>query len=56
MHNRLNQYKEHADTGTNTNNKEYTDTSIQTDKEELVTSISLTTYLNIRKRLDELQR
>ena len=54
MCDRLNQYKEHADTGTNTSNKEYADTSIQTDKEELVTSISLATYLNVRKRLDEL--
>ena len=51
----LNQYKEHTDTGTNTNNKKYADTSIQTDKEEPITSISVATYLNIRKRLDELQ-
>ena len=55
-HDWLNQYKEHADTGTNTNNKEYADTSVQTDKEELVTTLSLATYLNIRKRLDKLQR
>ena len=54
-HDRLNQHKAHTDTGTNTNNKEYADTSIQTDKEEFVTSLSLATYLNIRKRLDELQ-
>ena len=54
-HDRLNQCKAYTDTGTNTNNKEYTDTSVQTNKEELITSISLTTYLNIRKRLDELQ-
>ena len=55
-HDQLNQYKEHTDTDTNTSNKEYTDTSIQTDKEELITSISLATYLNIRKHLNELQR
>ena len=44
MHDRLNQHKT------------YTDTSIQTDKEELITTLSVATYLNIRKRLDELQR
>ena len=36
--------------------KTYTSTSVQTDKEELVSSLSVATYLNIRKRLDELQR
>ena len=36
--------------------KTYTNTSIQTDKEELVSSLSVTTYLNIRKCLDKLQR
>ena len=36
--------------------KTYTDTSVQTNKEELVTTLSVATYLNIRKRLDELQR
>ena len=36
--------------------KTYTDTNVQTDKEELVSSLSVATYLNIRKRLDELQR
>ena len=35
--------------------KTYTDTSVQTNKEELVTTLSVATYLNIRKRLDELQ-
>ena len=43
MHDQLNQQKT------------YTDTSVQTDKEKLVTSLSLATYLNVRKRLDELQ-
>ena len=36
--------------------KTYTSTSVQTDKEELVSSLSVATYLNIRKHLDELQR
>ena len=35
--------------------KEYKNTSVQTDKEELISSLSVATYLNIRKRLDELQ-
>ena len=36
--------------------KTYTSTSVQTDKEELASSLSVATYLNIRKCLDELQR
>ena len=56
MHDWLSRCKPYTDTSTNTDNiKEYTDTSIQTDKEEFVSSISLATYINIRKCLDELQ-
>ena len=36
--------------------KEHTDVGIQTDDAPVVSTLSLATYINIRKRLDELQR
>ena len=47
-----------ADSNTSTNTdpvKEYTDTSVQTSHTEFVSQIPLATYINIRKRLNELQ-
>ena len=58
-HNWISRRKPYTDTGTNTNKiKEYTDTGVQTYNDEFVpqSQITLTTYLNIRKCLDKLQR
>ena len=57
MHDWISWRKPYSDTGINTNYiKEYIDTSIQTSDGEFVSQISLATYINIRKRLDELRR
>ena len=56
-HDWISQHRPYSNTSLNTDPvKEYTDTGIQTSRAEFISQIPLTTYINIRKCLDKLQR